>query len=81
MPDFLRVLRATILGDTVVVDHLQICKLRQFAQNTIVDAVGEKRAVVVWVDAFKWQNRYPTCRRRGYCLGFRNHHAHCYSHH
>ena len=54
--DVLCIACPAIFGDTVVFDHLQIGELRQFGQNTIVNAVGEKRVFFIWTEAFKGQH-------------------------
>ena len=56
LPDLLRIPCATIFHDAGATDYLQVAHLGQFGQNTVLDAIGKKRALFSVAQIFKGQH-------------------------
>ena len=70
-----RILLAPILHDAGAADHFEIGDFRQFGQNVVLHAVGEKCVLFVVAEIFKWQHCDAGCDRMVDQFAFPNDHG------
>ena len=57
------ILLAPILHRTGATDHFEIGDFRQFGQDVVLNAIGEKCVLFVVAEIFKWQHCNAGCDR------------------